>query len=339
MSKLHDFFSHTPTDSEVWRAIVAFGRNTATYKFAFGKTLLEMASNGITEATTEDLARPFATALCTHLKHSEKQITRDVKPGSFLATCKEFNQGDVDEAHLLAITAKKGFINVIEAFQRLSGLDESRFYSGDFRKGITFHDELLKLARSDQATNLEEELEARWRLVESAWNLQLNPALIQVQMDRESNVLFLRDALTQRFDLASARPALNAYQKGTCFYCTRRISVAPDGISGSHVDHFHPFHLAQHGFGNVNGVWNLVLACGPCNLSKSGTLPHESLPERLVRRNNWYCHSKHPLSETIQSQTGKSAQARLKFIQSRYKMASVILGLDTSRGWQPNRTD
>jgi 5-methylcytosine-specific restriction endonuclease McrA len=338
MPPLNDFFSHTPTDSEVWRAIVAFGKNSATYKFAFGRTILKLAADGVTSATAEDLARPFAAALCEHLKHSEKQLTREVGAGSFLATCRDFNTGKVDESQLLKVTAQKGFVNVIEAFQNLPGLDESRFYSGDFRRGITFHDPLLNLAASNESISLKEEIEARWRLVESAWNLNLSPAMILVEMDRDSEDLFLRDTQERRIDLSPSRPALNAYQKGRCFYCNCFISAIPSGVAGSHVDHFLPFKLAKEGFPNVNGIWNLVLACAKCNGPKLGNLPHVSLPERLVRRNNWYCKSKHPLSETIRTQAGKTSGERLRFIQTRYKMASSMLGTDTSQGWLPTST-
>ena len=335
MSSPRNFFSHTPTDSEVWRAIVAFGRNSATYKFAFGRAILNLAGEGITSATTEDLALPFASAICEHLKHSNKQTTREPGPGSFLATCRAFNEGAVDESQLLRITAEKGFVNVIEAFQNLDGLDETRFYSGSVRNGISFHDPLLELASSLESTNLKGEIEARWRMVESAWSLKLSSALIHVEVDSDSESLFLRDQLAQRANLTSARPALNAYQKGSCFYCKGYISIEAGASDGSHIDHFLPFLLRNRGLDNVNGIWNLVLACSSCNLSKGAQLPHENLPERLVQRNNWYCESKHPLSETIRAQTGKSPAKRLQFLQTRYKNASAVLGAETDHGWLP----
>jgi hypothetical protein len=335
MNPLSNFFSHTPTDSEVWRAIVAFGKNSATYKFAFGRTLLQLAAEGVTSARTEDLARPFAMSMCDHLKQSDKQINREVGASSFLATCCDYNEGKVDESTLLQVTAKKGFVNVIEAFQHLSGFEETRFYSGDFRRGITFHDPLLQLAGGEDAHNLNGEIEARWRLVESAWTLRLNPALIHVEMDADSKILFLRNAESNRIDLSPSRPALNAYQKGKCFYCNKHISIEAAGTSGSHVDHFLPFVLANHGLRNVNGIWNLVLACKHCNLSKLAQLPHIDLPQKIVERNDWYCRSRHPQNETIRAQTGETHVARLSFIKAKYKQASSLLGVDSNYGWLP----
>ncbi len=50
-----------------WRSIILFGRNVASYKFALGKTLLELAARGETDPKLEDLAPPFAEHLCAHL--------------------------------------------------------------------------------------------------------------------------------------------------------------------------------------------------------------------------------------------------------------------------------
>jgi hypothetical protein len=37
------FTETTPTRENVWRSIILFGLNVASYKFAFGKSLLELA--------------------------------------------------------------------------------------------------------------------------------------------------------------------------------------------------------------------------------------------------------------------------------------------------------
>lgn len=58
-------------------------------------------------------------------------------------------------------------------------------------------------------------------------------------------------------------------QGRSCFYCAARLTRF-------HCDHFIP--LAR---GGSNGPENIVLACGPCNLSKGAKLPWEWLPERF----------------------------------------------------------
>lgn len=284
----------------------------------------------------DDLARPFSQRLCEHLREAPKQITTGRGgPDSFLEVCRKFNAGEVEEGRLLEVTAKLGFVNVVEAFQNLRGLEGQRFYSGTYRDGITVHESLHLLALGDQRENLEQEIEARWRLVESAWNLGVNQRLLNVQYDHDQELIFLLDDVHRRCDLSSVRPALNAYQRGHCFYCRGYISVDAVAVNGSEVDHFHPHRLARDGFQNVDGVWNLVLSCRNCNREKSDQLPHQDLVEDLLDRNEFFCGSLHPLRETIESQLGASPQARRSSLAARYRQAAVLMGMDTSRGWRP----
>ena len=69
---------------------------------------------------------------------------------------------------------------------------------------------------------------------------------------------------------------------------------------------------------NVNGVWNLVLACQECNRGTGGKferIPKIQFLERLHARNEYLIDSHHPLRETIINQTGKDTPKRIKFLQ------------------------
>jgi hypothetical protein len=46
-----------------WRAIILFGKNSATYKFAFAKSLLELISEEKTSITLGELVKPFSKTL------------------------------------------------------------------------------------------------------------------------------------------------------------------------------------------------------------------------------------------------------------------------------------
>jgi hypothetical protein len=65
-------------------------------------------------------------------------------------------------------------------------------------------------------------------------------------------------------------------------------------------------------FRNINGVWNLVLACKTCNTEggKHTNIPTLKLLSRLSKRNNYLIFSHHPLRETILRQTGQSESER-----------------------------
>jgi hypothetical protein len=72
MTTFHDV---TPTLDNRWRAIVLFGRNVASYKFALASTLLQVKPGSPDILRLDELAVPFSQAVCDHLKLSDKQAT------------------------------------------------------------------------------------------------------------------------------------------------------------------------------------------------------------------------------------------------------------------------
>jgi 5-methylcytosine-specific restriction endonuclease McrA len=91
---------------------------------------------------------------------------------------------------------------------------------------------------------------------------------VGVEFDEENQLLFTR-VNARRVDITSCRDSLNGYQKGRCFYCFRPISLVPGDPELADVDHFIPW-AARNEVGNINGVWNLVLACQCCNRGVEG---------------------------------------------------------------------
>jgi hypothetical protein len=57
-----------PTLENYWRSIILFGRNVASYKFALGKSLLDLAQQGTEIVTLDQLAEPFSRNICEHLQ-------------------------------------------------------------------------------------------------------------------------------------------------------------------------------------------------------------------------------------------------------------------------------
>lgn len=81
--------------------------------------------------------------------------------------------------------------------------------------------------------------------------------------------LFGRD----RISLAPARAALKEAFGPTCFYCGTKLA------EGSPVDHVLPWSRI-----GIDGLANLVLACGRCNGSKLHALPALELVDRALAR-------------------------------------------------------
>ena len=329
------FYDIDPSLENYWRGVILFGRNVASYKFALAKSLLELADKKSDFITLEELAEPFSRHIVEHVKGGHKQATSS--SSRFIEACEQYGQDKITHDQLIGTTTQLGFANVIDAFHNVNNAEiPHRFFTDErdgTRKGIRLTDNLFKLHKLETAESLAPEVEARWRLVETAWELNISRRLISVKHDIETEQFFVSDE-NRRVDVTSSRDSLNGYQKGRCFYCFCFISVVSGSPFLAHVDHFLPHTLKQYGVsGNLDGVWNLVLACADCNgaAEKGAKVPSLRLLERLNKRNEYLIGSNHPLRETIIRQTGKNAETRTAILQGVYNEAKAKL-LHT---WEP----
>ncbi len=335
---MSEFTEKTPTLDNYWRSIILFGRNVASYKFALSKSLLELRDRKNDLITLEELADPFSRHICEHIKHSPKQSTSS--SSNFLNACVSYNNGGLSHDDLISRTKSLGFNNVIDAFHVVNQGDVPERFFMDERKengGIRLTDNLFKLFDDKQSNSLQSETEARWRLVETAWDLNISRNLINIEFDAENNQLFTKRGERNRVAVTSCRDALNGYQKGKCFYCYTNVSVVSGDADLSDVDHFFPNVLKSDSLGlNIDGVWNLVLACQSCNRGPSGKfakLPTVKLLVRLNARNEFLIGSHHPLRETLIQQTGKTREARKSFMQYMYDQSIKTL----IHTWEPEQ--
>jgi len=330
------FYDIEPTLENSWRSVILFGRNSATYKFAFGKSLLELSERGNDSVSLEDLGERFSSHIAEHVKLTPKQ-NNTAAPPKFIEVCQQFNQGAIGKTELVDFTVKRAFNDVIDAFHRVGGKDVSNRFYVDERNtngGIKLTDNIYALLESDSAENLSPEVEARWRLVETAWELNLPSRVLSVDHDLDEEELFVTDG-HHRKSITSSRDALNGYQKSKCFHCYGYISVCQGSNYLGHVDHFFPHILKSHGVAKpVDGVWNLVLACSDCNGAggKSAKVPSLELLKRLHRRNEYLISSSHPLKETLILQTGSKPEIRQGFLQKNYNAAKELL----HHTWEPS---
>ena len=348
-----NFVDVEPTLENYWRAIILFGKNTASYKFALAKSLIDISLERKSDLITlDDLALPYALHLAEHLKHSPKQST--AKTSQFIQACQGYNEGNIDEDKLIQITKKEGFKYVLDAFhvvntkaitERFYDVVNEEFFIDERKhnKGIRLTDNLFKLfyLYDNSAKDLNQETESRWNLVEKAWELNINKNLIAVEFDQETKELFTHDTKHNRTNITTSRGALNGYQKSRCFYCFKEISISSVDDLLADVDHFFP-HLLKPQVAtagccrpvNVNGVWNLVLSCPECNRGENGKfaqVPSLELLERLHTRNEYLIGSHHPLRETLIMQTGNTERDRKYFLDKSYRFSKINL----IHVWQP----
>ncbi len=332
---MSDFLTKEPSLEEYWRGIILFGRNVASYKFALAKTLLELKPESGQLLKLSDIAPIFASNIVQHLKHSPKQTTS--LSSKFLKTCQAFSENEIDHQTLIESTVRLGFNNVIDAFHIVGSGEINRKFYIDERSandGIRITDEFSMLLGNKQSSNLIFEAEARWRLVETAWELNISRNLIAINNDSSTNELFTLDKSKKRKAVTSSRHALNGYQKGKCFYCDTDISIQEN--LNADVDHFFPHKLKfVPEIGDlVDGIWNLVLSCIDCNRGFNGKfdkLPSLNLLVKLSNRNEYLIKSHHPLRETLISQTGTLHEDRSSFLNKIYQKSLSV----TFHTWEP----
>ncbi len=316
------FLEIKPRVEDYWRAIILFGKNTSSYKFALAKALLSKCTEGKSLYSLEELALPYASALIDHLKLCPKQATSP--KSSFIDSANGFIVGAVSQDQLIDATIRHGFKYVLNAFHVVNRepISTPFFLPLKKNKGIELTDEYFHLVESFQLANLPSELEARWKLVEAAWSLNLSPHMLTISLDNENDIFFIRPSLSRRIDLTPVRDALNGYQKGKCFYCFKDITVTSGDENRCDIDHFFPKVLmSMPGWEiNLDGVWNLVLSCQNCNRGSDGKftkIPEIKYLYRLETRNNFFIDSHHPLRETLINQTGLTSIHRHEFLKKR----------------------
>ncbi len=329
------FIPQNPSVEDCWRGIVLYGDNTATYKFALAESLLKLRPQAGALIKLEDLAPVYGQAIAAHMGHSPKQGP----PGKFLEAVKNFTV----EANLEALTKATladGFNYVLDRFHNVRGGPVlHKFFLDDQQanKGIRITDEFAKLLESMQAGNITEEVDSRWRLVETAWNLGISVNHLVVQHDPLLEKICATDSAGRRKSVTSTRSALNGYQKGKCFYCFADLRLLGEDFN-TDVDHFFPHSLSTaHAAMNLDGVWNLVLACKSCNRGQNGKfdrIPSLTFLERLNTRNEYLIGSHHPLRETLMNQSGKTVASRLDFLNTLYRRVQ----LNPATAWEPEMT-
>jgi hypothetical protein len=329
------FIPQNPTVEDCWRGIILYGQNSASYKFALAESLLQLSPQAGQLIKMEDLAPVFGKAIAAHISHSPKQGTR---PGKFLQSVQGFNSDGNFDA-LVKATVSSGFQDVIEAFHNIGTSSVLHKFFIDERKankGIRITDEFSKLAQGIQINNITQEVDSRWRLVKTAWNLGISSNHLVVQHDHELGEIFTFDLAKRRKSVTSSRGALNGYQKGRCFYCSADLHLLGKD-SNTDVDHFFPHKLKQSNLHlNLDGVWNLVLSCKTCNRGSSGKfdrIPSITLLERLHARNEFLIGSHHPLRGTLINQTGENLSSRINFLTKIYQEVQ----LNPLTAWEPSQ--
>ena len=94
-----DFLGRQRTLDIYWRAVVLFGQNVASYKFALAKSLIELSAESESFVTLEKLAIPFSKHIVEHLRTASKQATSS--SSRFLEACQKSSVCEIDAEGLI----------------------------------------------------------------------------------------------------------------------------------------------------------------------------------------------------------------------------------------------
>ncbi|MCX5044647.1 HNH endonuclease [Aldersonia sp. NBC_00410] len=316
-----------------WRQVVLMGVNTRTYKFALGSALLDLAREGHDGVPLRDLAAAYAQALVTRPgEFPQAPAAQTLSDGDFLSVLRRERAESLaegrpsDELVDAAVKSMPGM--VMQKFHNLRAIGEvpHTFYEivgrGNARM-VRFTSELVKVAAVD--TLLVSELDARWSIVETSFDAGIGRSLIGgVDVSVDSETLLVR-----RVAVTGVRQAIDGFQGGRCFYCGAPFEDLGVDV---HVDHVFPFSWMNTGSWrgpDLNHIWNLVLACAPCNMTKSNRPPSALEIKRLLERNDAIDLSPHPLRRTIEITMGTIGPTAADRARQRREFVAAVWLLTT----------
>lgn len=297
-----------------WKALVLYGLNTATYKIAFGKTLLKLSSNGLTTVPWDLLSKEFLDQYIHRLgvDNPMPQLDHPNRITVMERVVAKYRAGKIDYGQAIEAVGRKAFDDVVPRFQNLGRRESFNglFYEFEAGHNLVFTDDILRLSIENR-DELESELDARWGLLEGAFKIGAD----NFELNNDLRLIYIENG-TERTNLTQNIPFLQGYQGNTCFYCSESI-----GRGDIEVDHVLPRQVVQH-----DEIWNLVLAHSLCNGQKIDRLVGPHFVQKLISRNENIMGSNHPWKKRIESALGNSSAKRKKTTKTHYDNVSQILG-------------
>jgi regulator of replication initiation timing len=339
--EIKEYLETQNSSLNTFRTIILFGRNTATYKFAFCHALLNLDPRD--EIKYEDLREEFVKRLLLHYKNNPHQFKKGLtKLTESMDSFLQSPQTESEMRKLINIAEKNIYNNVFDAFQNVgNGTIDKQYqlfeHDRKNRRLILTDNVNLILENDDLKKVIALENESRWRVVEEAWKAGLSPNLLQYD---EGENIFYSVSKSGRVGLRSAIDVLLPYQKGDCFYCNRELNIfaSTQEPTFPDIDHFLPLSLLkQNNPNNVspNGVWNLVVSCKNCNRGPRGKFdapPSNHFYSKLKDRNVLFIEEhQHSLKNSILLSLNVVSKTQLIS-----KMDDIYKTFEMIKGWQPN---
>jgi hypothetical protein len=304
-----------------------YGQNTATYKIALAHALNLFVESGRDRVSLDELSDVFLTLYVDRLVSDRPQLSSAGRQTKMERIVHSLRGGVITRSQAVDEVGRTAFVDVIPRFHVLpDGSTPPPFYIHQADGGLILTDAAFRVLERSDAPELLGELNSRWDLLEAAFALKREPGSLAIDIRQ----IYLEQG-SKRRSVTSLAPVLRGYQEARCFYCGE-IIPPNDG----HVDHVIPRQIIHH-----DHPWNLVLAHGFCNLSKSDRLPGRTFIEQLIGRNEALIASNHPLRQHLIERLGQQATRRRRFIETVYSDAKVIMPWEWTGlpGFEPATSD
>ncbi len=161
-------------NEDLWKGIILFGLNTATYKMGLAKSLFILARKDKSTISWDELSATFLQEYIKRLKTSPMpQQAIPTRLTIMERIVKELEAGLISYDEAVARVSDQGLVHVVPRFHTIgqdSTIVKEHFYTFDYGKNITLKDTLLQFSEQ-QLQELEEEFMARWSLLEGAFSI------------------------------------------------------------------------------------------------------------------------------------------------------------------------
>ncbi len=306
---MHNNFSN----NDLFKGIILYGLNTATYKMGLAECLIDFVREGKTRVQWNELSLSFLEKYRERINLTglpqQGQLSKRTVMERIVSEL-DSQRMDLDQA--IEHVGSRGLDNVIPRFQRIGQDDtlvDSRFYHFDFGRELILTDALLSIPPIELDV-IAAEVSARWSLLEGAFSISIS----NFELANDIRETYLAKG-HERTKLTGNVPFLQGYQGNICFYCGEPIDATV------HVDHVLPWQLIR-----TDDIWNLVLSHSTCNLHKSHKLVGPHFIHKLIARNENIMGSSHPWKYKIEAKLGRTKLKRASTLRMHYENARLALG-------------
>ncbi|QQZ07673.1 HNH endonuclease [Heyndrickxia vini] len=295
------------TDKDIWSCFNYIfspkSKNSTTYKFVLIKSIIENLYNvnASLELSYDQLFSSFAKIYWNLVIHHDlnqinmigkksevQHILLEAQAKQQIPNTLVFDKLSSElQLHIISKVKKRCKLNVMGA---IYGDTNGTIYDFDNKK------EFVKLNGSFYSF-----MQRFQRVLTYLTNYHLALFLEKFNEKGDTTKLLLKvENVSKRSSLDQFYSVLESFYNGKCFYCGKAIKKK-DGV---HVDHFIPWSFVQ-----ADQLWNLVLSCSSCNLSKSDKLADTDYLHALIDRNDHFLTiSSFQLREDMQVYTANKLQ-------------------------------